>query len=657
MTTSPLLEPLIVGHRRMTNRVLFGPIETNLATGRALSKRHTAFYEARAAGGAGAVVVEQASVHPIDHPYERCPLAAEAGPGWAAIAEACGPHGSLVLAGLSHSGGQSTSAFSQRELWAPSDEPDVDTGEVPKVMEVADIVAVIDGFAGAAARASQSGMHGVEVNAGQHSLLRQFLSGLTNRRDDAYGQDNALLVRQVLAACRSAIGPTDVLGLRLSCDELAPWAGITPDRAIELAVSLAPMIDYLIVVRGSIFSAAKTRPTAIDPPGFNLALTKLIRDAVDGSVPVFAQGSVVDVDQAASAIEAGDCDGVEMTRALLAAPNLVTTVRKGGRPRPCLLCNQGCQVRDNRNPIISCNVEPSTGREPQQTAADRIEAMSNQLLIVGAGPAGLEAARVAATNGWVVEVRERSDGPGGMAAVAASAPAQRRIADLISWLENEAETVGVTLRYGDEVSSTDAAEFDGTVIIATGSLTAPPTFDRGNDASIATPVDVFTAQRGGDEPFMGLEHGDSVVVWDPIGGPTGVAVTEFIAAEHSNVAILTPDAIVGTMLSLTGDLSGANVRLQQADIPILRRQRLTHVDANSVRTVHSFTGETAEHPCSLLVDASARYPNDALWHETGQRFERIGDAVAPRTIGDAIREGRAAAIALGQPIPAGQPTA
>ena len=175
-----LLEPLPLGTREAPSRVVFGPHETNLARGRALSDRHVAYYRARAAGGAGVVVIEEASVHPSDWPYERSPLACDCRPGWKSIADACHPEGTLVLAALGHAGGQGSSAYSQGPLWAPSPVPEVNTREVPKVMEDADIEAVIDGFASAATGAMAAGLDGVEVNAGQHSLVRQFLSGLTN---------------------------------------------------------------------------------------------------------------------------------------------------------------------------------------------------------------------------------------------------------------------------------------------------------------------------------------------------------------------------------------------------------------------------------------------------------------------------------------------
>ena len=278
-----LTEPVTLGKgagARAPSRVMFGPHETNLGRRRAISARHVAYYERRAAGGCGIIVTEIASVHPSDWPYERAPLAADCGPGWSQTVAACAPHGALVLAGLGHGGMQGSSAFSQSALWAPSRVPDAGSRELPMEMAESEINAVVDGFAAAAAVARRSGLHGVEINAGQYSLLRQFQSGLTNQRTDAYGQDRLLLTERVLRAVRTTLGRDRVLGLRLCCDELAPWAGVTPELAAESAARLAGQVDYLVVVRGSIYSVPATRPDLHSEPGFGIELCRQVRAAV-----------------------------------------------------------------------------------------------------------------------------------------------------------------------------------------------------------------------------------------------------------------------------------------------------------------------------------------------------------------------------------------
>jgi 2,4-dienoyl-CoA reductase (NADPH2) len=417
MSTS-LTDPVDLGPRRAPSRVMFGPHETNLSRDRGLSARHVAYYARRAAGGCGVIVTETASVHPSDWPYERAPLAADCGPGWAHVVAACRPHGALVLAGLGHAGMQGSSAFSQSALWAPSRVPDATSRELPMEMADPEIDAVVEGFAAAAALAAGADLDGVEINAGQHSLLRQFHSGLTNQRGDGYGQDRLLLTERVLRAARDAVGGGRVLGLRLCCDEFAPWAGLTPELAAEQAARLATLADYLVVVRGSIYSVPATRPDLHTAAGAGAELCRQIRTAVDGAVSVVLQGSVIDPGQAQWALDDGVADLAEMTRAQIADPDLVARCRSGEAEhvRPCVLCNQACMVRDNRNPVITCIVEPRSGHELDDADTAGADQPRHSVLVVGGGPAGMEAARVLALRGNLVRLAERGPELGGMLA-------------------------------------------------------------------------------------------------------------------------------------------------------------------------------------------------------------------------------------------------
>ena len=353
MTSVPGLgDPVVLGGRTLPGRVLFGPHVTHLADPRdprALGADHVEHYRARAAGGAGVVVTEVASVVPEDRPYEDAPLARACAPGWAATAAACRPHGTLVLAGLGHAGSQGSSAFQGSSAWsravlaAPSAVPDPASREVPRPLDTDGIAEVVAAFATAATIAVAAGCDGVEIAAGQHALLRQFLSGLTNHRADAHGTDRALLLVEVLTAVREAV-PDAWVGLRLGVDELAPWAGITPADGVVTARRVAGLVDHLVPVRGSALSVGATRPVGPTPPGVP-ATCAAVRAAVAGRTAVVLAGGVVDADAAEAALADGVADLVEMTRAQLADPALVSHVRAGRAPRPCVLTNQECRVR------------------------------------------------------------------------------------------------------------------------------------------------------------------------------------------------------------------------------------------------------------------------------------------------------------------------
>ncbi|MGA0204344.1 MAG: mycofactocin system FadH/OYE family oxidoreductase 1 [Ilumatobacteraceae bacterium] len=623
-----LVEPLALGARTAPNRVMFGPHVTNLGDDdRRLTERHVAYYERRARGGCGIVVVEGASVHASDWPYERAPLAVKCENGWRAVADACHRHGSLVIASLDHSGGQGSSAYSQQPLWAPSRVPEVNTREVPKWMEADDVRAVITGFAESARLATSSGVDGVEINAGQHSLVRQFMSGLTNHRGDEWA-DKTAFARQVIGAVRAAVGDA-VVGLRLSCDELAPWAGITPEMAPALAAELANCgLDYIVVVRGAIFSSEKTRPDFHEPTGFNIDVCRAVREAVSESTAVFLQGSIVDVGQADWALGDGVCDGVEMTRAQIADPDLVVKVRHDeiDRIRPCIRCNQTCQVRDARNPIVSCVGEPSSGHESNDPDWYETAHSTKQVLVIGGGPAGLETARVAATRGHSVTVVDTASEVGGLARVAGPGT------PLADWLERECRRLGVSIEtHVDAATIASRAPTFDVVVQATGSITGTPDYTA--DAPV---IDVADLRRG----TTSLPDSGTVVVLDPIGGPIGVALAEELG---DRAVLVTPDNIAGNELSRTGDLAPANVRLAQRSATVVKRAVVRAVEAADsgvrVRLQDRFSGEIRTIDGVAVVDAGFRLPSEPM----PDAHHVVGDAVAPRTLLEAVLEGRRAA--------------
>ncbi len=623
-----LLRPLPLGSCQATSRVMFGPHVTNLGDDeRRFTPRHTAYYARRAAGGCGIVVTEGASVHDSDWPYERAPLAQRCSSGWSEVADACHQYGALVIASLDHAGGQGSSAYNQLPLWAPSRVPEVNSRETPKWMEPGDINTVIAGFASAAAIAVEAGCDGVEINAGQHSLVRQFLSGLTNHRDDPWGHDRLRFAREVIATVRPHAA---LLGLRLCCDELAPWAGITPDMAPQIAADLvAAGVDYVVVARGSIYSADKTRPDFHEPNGFNVDVCRAVKEAVP-STPVFLQGSVVEWEQAEWAIDEGICDGVEMTRAQIADPDLVAKLRAecAGTIRPCIRCNQTCQVRDVRNPIVSCVGEPSAGRETEDPDWYSPALAPQDVVVVGAGIAGLETARVAAIRGHRVTLVEQSERVGGIATIAGPGAA------LAAWLESECRRLGV------EIVVNNVGTPAGDVTIqCTGSQPGRREYEISDPSMV---FDIDAVRKGTALPA------GAIAIFDPVGGPIGVALAEELG---DRAILITQDHIAGNELSRTGDLAPANVRLAQVGATIERRTLLRAVRRGQIEVEDRFTGQRRTIDCAALVDCGFRLPTEPL---AGADLQ-AGDCVAPRTIYEAVLEGRRAALAIDTLVDAAVP--
>jgi NADH:flavin oxidoreductases, Old Yellow Enzyme family len=642
---SCLFTPLQLGSRSAANRFVFAAHQTNFATHHRFEKRHAAYYAARAAGGAGIIVLEGSVVHPSDWPYEYALFGYDAAivDGYQLVADAVHRHGALALAQLTHSGMQGSSHYSQLPLWAPSPVPEVNSREMPKEMEEDDIAAVVEGFVQVARYAMAGGLDGVEINAGQDSLIRQFMSALTNQRSDGYGgelEHRLRFARSVLQEVRNAVGAAGIVGLRLCGDEYAPWAGIKPEDAAEIASLLAVdgVVDFISVTSGSIFSGHMTRPGLYAPPGFAAHLAGVIKQAV--SVPVFAQGSIVDSAMAAALVRDGGADAVEMTRALIADPELPVKVRGGNfaAVRPCLLTNQDNVIGLVQNPRLSCVNNPAAGYEATVEFAPLTRApLHYRVLIAGGGPAGLEAARVAALRGHAVTICERDDRLGGAVRLAAGAPGRDRLALAVDWLEGQVRRLNVTIRTGTEVTPALVAEEqpDAVIIAVGGRPGILPRITFTDGMPVRTPRELLA---GNVSTIPG-----KAILLDAIGDQVGMEVAEWLVERGWRVEVVTRDMFVGQRLTQSLELTPWNQRAAAKGIAFRPQIAVRTVNGHTVEGVDIYDRRPVVlDGVTLVVPIAHEEPDEDLYFALkakGQRVFRAGDCIAPRYISQAILEG------------------
>jgi mycofactocin system FadH/OYE family oxidoreductase 2 len=639
-----------MGQREARNRIIFGSHTTNFARHNLLSSLHADYYAARAEGGAGMIVLEEHIIHDSDMPYESAILGFLPGTAQAekAVIQRIHEHGSLALVQLNHNGQQSTSVHHQREMWAPSPVPDVSSRETPKEMELADIRAVVDGFAQVARTVTQAGADGVELQIADSSLLRQFLSPLTNLRSDAYGgelENRLRFVQETLEAVDAAIGTDRVLGVRFCADELAPWAGLTPEQSLEIVrlLKATGRIDYMTVTMGSILSTHMFpfHASMHVPQGYTVHLAGAIKAAID--IPVFAAGRIMGAAQAERILAEEQADGVEMIRALIADPNLPRLSQEGQakRVRPCISCNQGCQVRGVMNATISCSVNPDV-LHAQVLLPEKPQVKSGQkVYIVGGGPAGLEAARTAALLGREVVLYEREAVLGGTVALAARGPGRGELQLIIDYLVSELERLGIEIHTGVEVTAemlryTQHDSYPHTVIIATGAYTGPGLLPiQGHD--LPHVIDIRRVLAG--EPV----EGQRVVVVDETDSHSVLSAVELLASAGKDVEVVTEDFYAGRDLVATHDLVLWKQRVLPHGIVVTPHTTVVRIEPGKVFVVDRFAEGERELPADSVVLGTYERPSQELYMALKDRIPhllRIGDCVAPRRIEQAILEGR-----------------
>lgn len=635
-----ILSEIKIGGKTAKNRIVFGPHRTNFAEAHKPGEAHVRYYERRAQGGAGVIVVEGAVVHPSDYPYERAVFgfSDDVIPAYRRIAAAVHKYGSIVLAQLNHFGGQADSSLSRTEIWAPSAVPEVNSGEISKSMEKEDIREVLKGFVTATYRMKESGIDGVEINAGQLSLLRQFLSPLSNFRTDEYGGDitgRARFTKEVLENVRRAAGCDFIVGLRLCGDEYAPWGGLTPDDCRQIGAYLCEngWVDYLAVEVGGPYSVHMTRASMRYPEDYAAPPAEAMASAVD--IPVCATGSISSVTTAERVLNAG-IELVDMTRALIADPSFGVKIKSDlvDDIRPCILCNQDCYVFSGMNPVLKCAVNPEVGKEGNISRAKILGSKLKRVVVVGAGPGGLQAAVTAAERGHEVIVYEREEKPGGRVNLLSKIEGCGRYAEIIKHLERRALRSGVEIKLGQYADADKITKlYPDVVVVAEGRKLPPVPFTVEEGAEIRWPEDILA----------GGESAGNVLVIDLEGAWQAVGVGLALCDGNRKVQIVTPDLFVSSQLSKNGEFINWYQQAFQKGIEFIPQTQVTRVKGKAVDLVDKYSREAwTLTGIDTFVPAAPGYPNYRLYDAlTGNGFEvlAVGDCVAPRNISAAIREG------------------
>jgi 2,4-dienoyl-CoA reductase (NADPH2) len=641
-----LFSPLRIGPCIVPNRIVFSAHLTNYAEDGLPTEQHTAYYEARAEGGAGLIITEEHSTHPTDWPYEKLihGFHPEVIPGYREITRRVHRHGVPIFAQINHNGGQASSMYTRLPVWAPSPVADPLFREVPKEVDRREIAEIVAGYAMVAGHCKAGGFDGIELQCSHSSIVRGFLSPATNIRTDSYGgslENRARILLEIIPAVREAIGPDLALGVRLCGDELIE-GGTTITDAVEVArlVEATGQVDYINTSIGVATATLFMIEASMHiPPGYAMFIPSELRKAVD--LPVIGVGRFKDPVQAERALEQGHCDLVGVVRGQIADAEFAAKARAGLTDdiRLCLSCNQECVGRMGLNRWLGCIESPRTGRE--QEPASLPAARPRKVVVVGAGPAGLQAASTAARRGHQVVLLEKEDQAGGQARLAAMVPNRAEFGDIVRNLVRACRTTGVDLRFGVEATRRSVlAESPDAIVVATG---AEPLRPYWAPADASRVVDVRDVLEGRAAPE------GRIVVVDELGFHQATSAAELLADRGGQVTVVTPGMVVGQDLGITLDMEGWNIRAAAKGIEQLTDLVPMGWSDGGLQVLHHPTGETRTLPCDWVVLAVPQQPAEQLWRDlqgSGVEVHRVGDCVAPRRAHAAVVEGDRVGAAL-----------
>lgn len=670
MSKDPLLQPYTLGPLTLKNRIMTTSHEPNYAEDGMPKARYRAYHQERAKGGVAMVMTAGSAIVSRDSPPAFGNLLAykdEIVPWMSELADACHAEGCAVMIQLTHLGRRAHWAGGD---WLPtisaSDQREIAHRGQPKPAEDWDITRVVQDYADAAERMKDAGLDGIEVQSYGH-LVDQFLSDVTNKRGDDFGGklvNRLTFAETVLRAIRARVGPEFLVGIRLTADEQYQQGGITPDEGLAIIHRLETegLVDFLNLIRGRVDSdPAMTNVIPVTGMASAPHLDFAGQVKAQTALPVFHAARIPDVATARHAVASGKLDMVGMTRAHMADPHIVQKIIDGNEDqiRPCVGATY-CLDRIYLGQAALCTHNAATGRELTQPHVILPTQTRRRVTVIGAGPAGLEVARVCGERGHHVQVLEAAPQPGGQLALAAQNPRRKELLSIIDWRMQLCAAHDVQVRFNLFAEAEDVLETEPDVVfVATGGLARDGELQQGSELGISA-WDVIS----GDAKPTG-----SVLIYDNVGDHAGLQAAETLAYSGAEVELMSPDR------QIAGDVMGMNLTpymraLQPKEVRFTIATRLLGLKRVGNRIEAELSSDYCEEmtTCRLfdqVVVNNGTQPLDELYHQlvplsanrgevdydaliagraqpnapSGFRLFRIGDAVSGRNIHAAIYDG------------------
>ncbi len=654
-----LFRPLQLRHKTLRHRLNFGAHTANMSEDGLPADRHLGYYLERARGGAAMIVVEPVPAHRTAVLTRGNFRHGDDGviPHFRRITDACHAEGAVMIQQIYHVGAHGDWDNSYEANWSPSGLPSMHDMDGSHAMTSAEIAEIVAGFGEAARRAKEAGFDGCELMAAYNALIEQFWAPYSNRRDDRYGgsfENRMRFSQEVLERIRKLCGEDFIIGMAISVEPSRPDVlSLADQQEIAAWHDARGLYDYITCGTGSYFDFTKIIPPFVYEDKLGAPFAEGLKQAVKHA-KVQAESHIRTPENADYVIASGQADMVSIVRGQIADPHLANKARDGKAEtiRPCISCNQMCWGRRSRDYWISCLVNPSAGREFQWDG-DRFSraVAAKRVLVVGGGPAGLEAARVAAERGHQVTLAEASDRLGGQFRLAGEQPRRAQILDLIGWYEGELTRLQVAVRRATPLDAEEIAGFGAdAVVLATGSSPSRTGFQR----ALPTVASIPGLERGkvaAVEDVMRREvrPGPRVLLLDDSGNWRGVGTAWALAEKGHEVTLITADALVGRDLIRTSADIPLRTKLHRLGVRSITDSVVVewHGDGATVRNL--LDGRETRLPADSLVLSTANRPDNELVKALAGLavpVHAIGDCLAPRHAAAAIFEGRRLARSL-----------
>ena len=635
-----LFSPFTLRGKTIKNRCTVTAMVTNFCTtdGKA-TERFIKYHETKAEGGWGLIITEDYVVEPMGRGFSNVAglWCDEQIPGHSELTRRVHAHGSTILAQIYHCGRQTNHNVIGRAPYAPSAIPCPFSPDMPEELSVEKIHALIEDFGDCALRAKKCGFDGVEIHGGHGYLIAEFMSPYANKRSDEFGGDLASRLRfpvEVIKNIRKKCGDDFIIGFRISADEYIDGGRTLADTLVIVPVLEEAGIDIIHVSAGCYASCDAIVPPAHTAHAWTCHMAEAVKRIC--SIPVITVGRVNDPRIADMLIKTGKADFVGMGRASLVDPAMPKKAQEGRFEdiRHCIACNFGCLGLLFEDKPISCVLNPTLGREAECEIKKAVKA--KKVVVVGAGPAGLEAAIAAAKAGHHVEVLEKSSRPGGQFRLAAVPPCKGEIADFIAWQTTQLKKLGVSIWYNTEANLDMMKKMaPDVVIIATGATPAMPPVPGIDLPHVVTAHDVLSGAVN-----VGLRN---VVIG---GGLVGAETAHHLAVQLKQVTLveMLSEIAAGEALAPKWHLMRA---LEKYHVRILTETKVKQITEQHVTVEHQ--NQTLTIPADTVVVATGSRPEHALADElvsAGFDVHVIGDARKVGLVMDATSQGFAVGSSL-----------